>query len=493
MKGILLAFLFLIVPLELHAKIQKDFLIKLKPGVEISSLESFALDGGNLEVIADRWLKLEVPTSRAESQNAESLMKQIQTLPEVDYVQPNYRLKLLEDYSVKNPRVRKIVQDLIEGRVVKALLPKPMLNGFFATFGDIDEDPPLPQPNVPQNSGIDPLIPNQWGMEASRAKDAWNMFKGSEKMIVAVIDTGVEYTHEDLIANIWHNSKEIAGNHKDDDGNGYVDDMIGWDFVQNDNKPYDIAADMQQLILVGGNPGHGTHCAGNVGARGDNGVGISGVSPNVKIMPLRFISEKGSGTTADAVKAINYAVKMGAKILSNSWGSEGEDPNENNKALKDAIKNAETHDVLFVAAAGNGHNGVGYDNDLDPAPSVPASYRFPNIVSVAALDQNDELATFSNYGTKSVHIGAPGVAIYSTTVGNHYSDKVIDSFITVMWDGTSMATPHVAGAAAMIWAMHPEFKYSDVKEKLLSSADKIPSLQYKIASEGKLNVLAALQ
>src|SRR5262249_38721694 len=159
-------------------------------------------------------------------------------------------------------------------------------------------------------------------------------------------------------------------------------------------KPFDLPASLLDMILNGGNPGHGTHCSGNVGARADNGKGVAGVAPNVKIMPLRFITDKGEGTTADAIKAIKYAVDMGAKVMSNSWGSEGDDGDTDAQALKDAITYAKDHNVLFVAAAGNGHEGVGYDNDTDAKPGVPASYAIDNIISVAAIDEKGALGSF---------------------------------------------------------------------------------------------------
>ena len=174
---------------------------------------------------------------------------------------------------------------------------------------------------------------------------------------------------------MWRNPGETGfdsnGNDKsrngiDDDGNGYVDDLMGWDFANNDNKPFDMFEKSIFKILLGGNPGHGTHCAGNVAARGDNGKGIAGVAPHVRIMAMRFISADGGGTTDAAISSILYAVDNGARILSNSWGSEGDGGDAAaSQALQDAIDYAQSKDVLFVAAAGNGHLGVGYDNDTD--------------------------------------------------------------------------------------------------------------------------------
>lgn len=218
---------------------------------------------------------------------------------------------------------------------------------------------------------------------------------------------------------------------------------------------------------------------------------IAGVAPNVRIMALRFLSEKGQGTTADGIKAISYGVKNGAKVLSNSWGSEGEDPNEgeSNKALRDIIQYAEDQGVLFIAAAGNGHQGRGYDNDNDAKPAYPASYEHENIISVAALNEQNQLGAFSNWGEQSVDLGAPGVKIFSTVPGNKYQDTVLDLFGTkVTWDGTSMATPHVAGAAALYWSAHPDKNWREVKEAILNTTIPTAALQGKSVSGGKLSV-----
>jgi subtilisin family serine protease len=329
---------------------------------------------------------------------------------------------------------------------------------------------------------------NQMGV-----KTAWGFSKGVPEVVVAVIDTGVDYTHEDLVDNMWRNPKEIVGNGVDDDRNGYVDDIVGWDFVSNDNKPYDLTATLMDMLMNGGNPGHGTHCAGNVAARGDNGKGIAGVAPNVRIMALRFISEKGQGTTADAVKAIKYAVDNGARVTSNSWGSTGEDPKDpDTGALKDAIAYSESKGVLFVAAAGNGDKmGKGYDNDTSAEPAYPASYPNDIIVSVAAIDEAGNLGTFTNWGARSVDIGASGVKVFSTvTQSVKYTDTVVDipGVLTATWDGTSMAAPHVAGAAALYLSYYPNKTWRDVKAALMNSVKKTNVLSGKTTSGGQLDV-----
>ena len=460
----------------------QEVLIKLAPGIStMSVMSSLNQKDTHAEVLSDQWIRVQVPVSKL------SLLETLKNDPSVEYIQPNYKITLPEDYRIADP--------LRRAAFVKAMSHQMKTLGA-APYPD---NPAIP--NAPtERAGDDPLFSNQWGMIDLGIKDAWKITKGNPNMIVAVIDTGVDYTHEDLVSNMWRNPGEMgkdsqgrdkSSNAVDDDNNGYVDDVVGWDFASNDNKPYDLSTDPFQLLTGHGNPGHGTHCAGNVAARAGNALGIAGVAPNVKIMALRFITEKGEGTTADAIKAIKYAVDNGAKVLSNSWGSEGEDPSDStsNKALRDVIQYAADHGVLFIAAAGNGHSGVGYDNDTDPKPGVPASYNIENIISVAAIDNKDQLGSFSNWGARTVHIGAPGVDVYGTMVGNRYSDKVLDvAGFTANWDGTSMATPHVAGAAALYWSAHPEKNWRDVKAAILASAKKIDALNNKSVSGGKLDV-----
>lgn len=315
----------------------------------------------------------------------------------------------------------------------------------------------------------DPRYSSQWGLHnvgqtGGRsdsdidAPEAWNTTTGSRSIIVGVIDTGIDYNHPDLAANIWRNTREIAGNGIDDDGNGYRDDVRGWDFANNDADPFDDNA-------------HGTHVAGIIGAVGNNGVGVSGVAWNVQLMPLKFLTANGSGSTSAAVMAINYAVANGAKILNNSWGGGGF-----NSALNDAVARARAAGVIFVAAAGNEAN----NNDVNP--SYPANINVDNVISVAATDSSDRLASFSNFGATTVDIAAPGVGILSTTPNNNYSS----------FSGTSMATPFVAGAAALVWSANPTLTYSQVIGRLYSSVDVVAGLSGKVATGGRLNVNRAL-
>jgi subtilisin family serine protease len=300
----------------------------------------------------------------------------------------------------------------------------------------------------------DTLFSSLWGMSRINAPQAWDRTTGSRSIIVGVIDTGVDYNHPDLAANIWRNTREIAGNGIDDDGNGFRDDIRGWDFANNDNNPMD-------------DNGHGTHVAGTIGAVGNNRQGVAGVAWNVQIMPLKFLAANGGGSTLNAIRAINYGVANGARILNNSWGGGGYDT-----ALNNAIANARSRGVIFIAAAGNAAN------NNDTSPTYPANYNHDNVVSVAASNLSDRLWTSSNYGRSTVDIAAPGENILSTMPGGGYG-----------WmSGTSMAAPHVAGAAALVWSQNPSMSYSQVINTLYSSSDVISGLTDKVVGGRRLNV-----
>ncbi len=463
------------------AHASNDYLVKMAPGKSSRlQLQSLLPEGSKVERLGfNDWHRVQIP---AESMNVFRVQALMQNKG-VMYAQPNYKL-----YPSVSPSLAK-ARALAKVRNV-GLAAKPA-----ATSGPDNVDFPS---NGSGGTGSDPMFTKQWGMNQNNVKGAWEKTRGSETMIVAVLDTGVDYAHEDLVDNMWKNPGETGVDAKgvdkskngvDDDSNGYIDDIVGWDFSSKDNKPYDKHAKDFLEIINGGNPGHGTHCAGNVAARADNGKGIAGVAPNVKIMALRFISDEG-GSSADAVMAIKYAVDNGAKVTSNSWGSEGEDPNDpDSKILREAIDYAQSKGVLFVAAAGNGHSGRGYNNDTDGRPAVPASYTNDNIISVAAINEPGALGSFSNWGLKSVDLAAPGVKVYSTIPQGRYQDT-IGSFLgqTITWDGTSMAAPHVAGAAALYWSAHPEKDFRQVKEAIISSVKKTTTMNGKSVSGGQLDV-----
>lgn len=301
----------------------------------------------------------------------------------------------------------------------------------------------------------DPQFNNLWGLHNYGqtggtpdadidAPEAWDITTGGSEVVIAVIDSGIDYQHEDLQGNIWVNPEEDLDNDSipelsdldgiDNDGNGYVDDLIGWDFANNDNNPFD-------------DHGHGTHVSGTIAAKGNNGIGVTGVNWTAKIMALKFLDENGMGWTSDAILAIEYYADKGIRISNNSWGGGGY-----SHALHDAIQASQS---LFVAAAGNdGRN-------TDFLPHYPSSYDLDNIVSVAATDHNDSLWWLSNYGTTSVDLSAPGVSILSTTPGNTYS----------YYNGTSMATPHVTGVAGLLLAQDSSLTINEMKWRILKGVD----------------------
>ena len=283
---------------------------------------------------------------------------------------------------------------------------------------------------------------------------------GSKKIIVAVIDTGVDYNHPELKENIYVNhaeSGDLSKNGMDDDGNGVIDDVHGANFEAGVNGTNASLDDND----------HGSHCAGTIGAKGNNGAGLTGVNWDVSILPVKFLSAEGSGSLEGAVNSIKYATKMKVNVMSNSWGG-----GAYSEALKEAIVEAEKSGILFVAAAGND------SSNNDDSPSYPASYEVPNVLAVAATNNQDTLATFSNYGFRSVQVSAPGVEVLSTVKGGRY-----DTF-----SGTSMACPHVAGMAALLLSHEANLTYSEVKKRLIDSSTPVRGLRRQVASRGRVNM-----
>jgi subtilisin family serine protease len=358
-------------------------------------------------------------------QQVNSTVQACRAASEVEYAEPNYYFYAIEAI--------------------------PSTNGGF--FSARQNSPVIPN---------DPRFGELWGLNNGNdadidAPEAWATQTGSNDIIVGVIDTGIDYNHEDLKDNIWLNPGE-SGNGKenngiDDDGNDYKDDFRGWDFVFDTNDPAD-------------DNDHGTHVAGTIGAIGNNGKGVAGVSWRVKLMALKFLGQDGSGTEVDAAEAIVYATRMGAKILSNSWGG-----GERSRALEDAIRFAQDHGVLFIAAAGN--DGANTDN----SPNYPSNYEVPNVISVASSDRNDNLSGFSNFGRRTVDLAAPGSSILSTRPLNRYQSL----------SGTSMATPHVSGVAALIWAQYPGLTMHQVMVRLLGAVDRKSAFVGKMTAGGRLN------
>jgi subtilisin family serine protease len=333
----------------------------------------------------------------------------------------------------------------------------------------------------------DEHIDQMWYLKKIGAPAAWDVQKDSPNVIVAVIDSGVHLGHDDLKSRIWTNPDETA-NSTDDDDNDLADDLHGWDFFQGDNRPDAELAPIDTLppLCIPHSTKkkfevHGTHVAGTIGAEGNNNVGVCGVSWNVKIMPLKFLGGTcGSGSTAGAIAAIDYAVKKGARVINASWGGA-----PFSQALKDAIDNANDKGVLFCAAAGNSAE------DNDASPHFPSSYGSPNIIAVAATDENDKLAGFSCFGLNSVDLAAPGVKIFNAVPsGDENSTTPASKYANLQ--GTSMATPIVSGAAALIMARFPDLTHREVKQLLLSTVDPVTALSGKCVTGGRLNLQRAL-
>ena len=303
----------------------------------------------------------------------------------------------------------------------------------------------------------DPLLSQLYGMDQIRAPLAWDTHVGEQTFSIAIIDTGVDYGHEDLVSNVWTNAGEIPGNGVDDDGNGYVDDMHGWDFYNNDNDPMDDNS-------------HGTHCAGTLGGQGNNGIGVVGVNWNCRIVGVKFLGGGGSGTIEGAIGAVQYCAANQFKVSNNSWGAGG----DTGQSLKDAIQAAgDEFGHVFIAAAGNGgYNGAIY----------PGAYDCSNIICVGATNSSEAMAGFSQYHVVEVDLAAPGVDVLSTVPGNGYASK----------SGTSMSTPHVAGAVGLVASLIPEASAEHIKSLILDTARAIPSWTGYSVTGGVLDVAAAV-
>jgi len=403
-----------------------EVLVKFKSGVSQAAIDE--LTARLHDRVEDRIENVEGLEAIDDLDNADAanVVNEYVQFAEVEYAEPNYDIELEE----------------VEGPLVPVLPHDPQFNDQWALA------------NSGQRGG-------KQGADIS-ATLAWAKTTGSDKVVVAVLDSGVDYMHEDLVQNMW--TRPAGMSPYQDNELGTIDDENGYNAIDSASDPMD-------------ENGHGTHCAGIIGAEGENNVGIAGVNWKVQIMPLKFMNAGGFGTTKDAIEAINYVIDrkkagVNVRVISASWGS-----TQRSRSLEAVIRKAYENDILFVAAAGNS------SVNNDRSPHFPSSYNVPNVVSVAALDRHDQLATFSNYGVKSVAIAAPGVDILSTWLGNAYEEK----------SGTSMATPVVSGVAALILAEHPRMSVDDLKKKLLASTDPIVALKGKTISGGRINAAKALE
>lgn len=326
---------------------------------------------------------------------------------------------------------------------------------------------PPPQPQPPAQKIPNDLKSGLWGLHNTGqnngkadadidAPEAWNIHTGSRNgPVIAVIDTGIDYNHPDLKANMWTNPGEIAGDGIDNDGNGIIDDVHGYNAIGDNGDPMD-------------GHGHGTHCAGTIAGVGDNGEGVVGVNHKAQLMAVKIFSDEGSTDSAAILRAIEYTTKMGAKITSNSWGG-----GFSSQAQKEAFA---ASPALHIMAAGN--NGL--NNDF--IPNYPSNYDLPNNLAVAASDRNDNKAGFSNYGARKVDIAAPGVDIWSAAPGGGYQGM----------SGTSMATPHVSGVAGLVASANPELTAEEIAARILNGADKLENWKGKVVDGNRLNAYGAL-
>ena len=317
----------------------------------------------------------------------------------------------------------------------------------------------------------DPLIGDVWGLDGNHGVDAsvaWPLSAGAAEVIVAVIDSGIDPNHPDLIDAIWVNSDEVPDNGIDDDNNGFVDDTYGWDFTgEYDNTPQD-------------EHGHGTHVAGTIAATRNNNEGIAGVADNVKIMGLRFLDKQGNGITSWAINAIEYAVANGAAISNNSWGG---GPYETPLTMQ--LLSLEMQGTYSLQQREFGNNS-------DLFPMYPAAYNLPNILSIAAINSSGSLAGFSNYGNSTVDIAAPGVNILSTMSGESENCPVLGAPCYVSWQGTSMAAPHATGIAALMLGINTGLSPEDIIQIMGDTARPSTALNGKVRFNGELDGGAAL-
>jgi subtilisin family serine protease len=407
--------------------LRTEILVRFKPGITRQAID--AITSRLNDDVEDRIEAVEGLSVIEDEDNrsADEVVAQYRMLAEVEYAEPNIQIKLDHEGAGKHVHANDEL--------------------FFKQWGLF-------------NHGQDGGRP---GADIS-AMQAWATTKGSGDVVVAVLDSGVDYTHPDLARNIWRRPGIIIA-YQDEDltPDGPIDDINGLNLLEDTGDPMD-------------DNGHGTHCAGIIGAEGGNEIGIAGVNWTVKIMPLKFMDAEGVATARDAIEAINYVINrkragVNVRIISSSWGS-----NVKSRALEDVIRKAGEEGILIVAAAGNS------TSDNDAKPHYPASYDLNNVISVAALNRNDELTHFSNFGASSVDIAAPGQQIVSTWLEHGFQEK----------QGTSMATPFVAGVAALVLAANPGISIDELRARVLNSADPLPSLKGKVATGGRISAAKAL-
>jgi thermitase len=420
-----------------------EVLVKVRPGMKgkflskapklsVKVKEELNLSSGNFLLL------------KSHAASTRSMVSLFDSYPEVEYAEPNYLYKAIGT----TPSVESLMTGTIEENKTSSTPSDPLFDKLWGLNNTGSNEP---QRLMGQdNSGVS-------GADVEALK-AWRVHQGSRKVVVAVIDTGIDYNHPDLRNNMWVNNKEVPGNGVDDDSNGYVDDVFGWNAESNHGNPMD------------GNS-HGTHCAGTIGAEHNNGVGVAGVMKDVQLMAVKFLSDSGSGSLADAIEAIDYATKMNVDVMSNSWGGGGF-----SQALEDSIKRAKEKGIVFVAAAGND------SSNNDSRPTYPSTYQVDNVISVASHTAQDNLSYFSNLGKRTVHVAAPGSNVLSSTPNGQYK----------VYSGTSMATPHVAGLVGLLIAKEGRSPVLDLRNRLMATTNPVSTYRKTTASGGRVSAFNLL-
>ena len=404
-----------------------EYLVKLHPGLTQSAIQGF--DSVNQIQLATGEVIYKVTTTHADLVQASN--------PAIEVIEPNYL------YTFGDVQDNGIVESSSDS--VGLTTDDPMFGKLWGLS------------NTGSNTGA--FFGGVKGMDVN-AVEAWKIETGRSDVVIAVIDTGLDYTHPDLQGNIWNNPAEINGQvGVDDDGNGIIDDIHGANFITGSGDPAD-------------DHGHGTHVSGTIAAVHGNGIGVKGVMAHAQIMGLKFLNAQGSGTLEDAIKAVDYATAHKVDVMSNSWGGGGY-----SELLKQAIARASDAGIVFVAAAGNS------TNNNDKNAEYPAGYQLPNMISVAAHQGGGSRASFSNYGVSTVHIAAPGTNILSTVAGGGYKAM----------SGTSMATPHVSGAVGLLLSREASLTPTEVRDRIVSTAKKVLGLGSTCQAKGRLDMARMLQ
>lgn len=417
---------------ELAEHVPGEVIVKLKSGVNKSFLNDKSNGLSLKKQVRDNLMVVNFDS--ALKGGIESTLAELNSMPEVEYAEPNFIYKIVKPITHKD-----IVSDLLKTDDQTYNTPVDAKFGQLWGLHNTGNNTPGGDRGV---AGAD--------VDALRA---WGITKGDRSIKIAVIDTGIDYRHPDLADNMWVNDAELNGQAGvDDDGNGYVDDIHGYDFANNDGDPMDGHS-------------HGTHSAGTIGAS-HNAIGVAGVMADVEFVGVKFLTDRGSGSTADAIESIDYATKVGVDIMSNSWGGGGR-----SQALHEAIERANAEGIIFTAAAGNS------STDNDSRPHYPSNYEVDNVISVAASTSADTLASFSCYGRRTVHIAAPGHKILSTTKNGGYAS----------YSGTSMATPHVTGVIGLLLANEGRLNPLDVRNRVMQTSEPVPALRGKTINGGRIN------